>query len=440
MKTSAIRFFLLGCIPTLLLYSPVSAKADTEGPYTYTVADGFATITDFSSNYVGILTITNELGGYPVTIIGNSAFAFCSRLTSVTIADSVTSIGREAFSFCTNLFNVMIGHGVTNIGYQAFFYCPNLSYASIPENVISIDEYAFHSCACLTNITIPASITSIGVGAYGNCSGLTNISVNTTNSAYSSSNGILFNKSESILIQYPGGKTGPYDIPINVTSIGTYAFAQCPGLTDVTIPDSVTSIGYGAFLCCSGLTNVVLGNHVDTLSQMAFAYCSSLPSVSIPDSVTNIVSDTFEYCSALEHVTIGSNVTYVGYETFRSCGALQRIYFTGNAPEHGGSVFFDSDAVTIYYLPGTTGWGSAFSDRPTLLWDPTLTSVTIAGSNVSCSVTGTPSIPVALEKNTNLLSDMWLRLYETNITDGAVTLHDTNEMNGLVIFYRIVGP
>ena len=83
---------------------------------------------------------------------------------------------------------------------------------------------------------------------------------------------------------------------------------------------------------------------------------------------------------------------------------------------------------------------SAFSDRPTLLWDPTFTGVTIAGSNVSCSVTGTPSIPVALEKNTNLLSGMWLRLYETNITDGAVTLHDINELNDLVLIYRIVGP
>ena len=440
MNASAIQLIIIGFSSALLLYSPVSAKADTEGPYTYIVADGFATITDFSSNYVGTLTITNELGGYPVALIGNGAFAYCNRLTSVTISDSVTSIGQEAFSFCTNLDAVTFGFGVSNIGYQAFFYCPILVHASIPENVTSIEDFAFHSCASLTNIAIPDSINNIGVGAYGNCSGLTNISVNTNNSVYSSSNGILFNKSESILIQYPCGKTGPYDIPINITSIGTYAFAQCHGLTGVTIPDSVTSIGYGAFLSCSGLTNVVIGNNVTEISQMAFAYCSSLQRISIPDSVTNIVSYAFEYCSLLDQVTIGRNVAYIGYEVFCSCDALKRVYFTGDAPEHGDGVFFNSDFVNVYYLPGTSVWGETFAERPSLLWNPIFAGVNVSESAVSCSLTGTPSIPVSLEANTNLLSGQWIHLVTTNITDGAVILLDTNSINNPKQYYRIIGP
>ena len=47
-------------------------------------------------------------------------------------------------------------------------------------------------------------------------------------------------------------------IPDNVTSIGSWAFGGCSGLTSVTIPDSVTSIGYAAFKGCNGLTSITL--------------------------------------------------------------------------------------------------------------------------------------------------------------------------------------
>lgn len=98
-------------IPALLLSAmllPVSVRAATWGPYTYTVADNKATITDFDTTYSGALSITNELGGYPVTSIGDHAFFFCESITSVTIPDSVTSIGVSAFRDCTSLTSVTI--------------------------------------------------------------------------------------------------------------------------------------------------------------------------------------------------------------------------------------------------------------------------------------------------------------------------------------------
>ena len=114
-------------------------------------------------------------------------------------------------------------------------------------------------------------------------------------------------------------------IPNSVTSIGSYAFYNCSGLTSVTIPNSVTSIGSDVFYGCSSLTNPVYNSHVfaylptsfsgpftipngiESIAGGAFHECSNLTSVTIPNSVTSIVSDAFDGCSNMISVTINSN-------------------------------------------------------------------------------------------------------------------------------------
>jgi len=64
-----------------------------------------------------------------------------------------------------------------------------------------------------------------------------------------------------------------------VTSIGSYAFASCSGLTSVTIPNSVTSIDEYAFYGCSGLTSVTIPNSVTSIGDRAFYGCSGLTSI-----------------------------------------------------------------------------------------------------------------------------------------------------------------
>ena len=211
-----------------------------------------------------------------VVAIGNSAFADCANLATVTIPNSITNIEGAAFIRCRNLTDISIPDSVTGIGVSVFFGCVGMTNVAIPGSVTAIGDYAFFGCASLLEITIPSGVTSIGNSVFARCVSLTNvmipdsltsiatnrmgtlssfsgctnltaIEVDPENPVYSSLEGVLFDKGQTTLLQCPSGKEGAYAIPGSVTRIGISAFSFCSGLTHVAIPGSVASIGNEAF-------------------------------------------------------------------------------------------------------------------------------------------------------------------------------------------------
>ncbi|MSU63717.1 MAG: hypothetical protein EXS31_15175 [Pedosphaera sp.] len=76
--------------------------------------------------------------------------------------------------------------------------------------VTRIGSEAFSYRTSLTSVTIPNRVTGIGDQAFYGCSSLSAITVEPLNSVFSSVDGVLFDKSQTTLIQYPGGKAGSY--------------------------------------------------------------------------------------------------------------------------------------------------------------------------------------------------------------------------------------
>ncbi len=114
-----------------------------------------------------------------VTSIGDNAFLGCSGLTSINVEsgnpkydsrDNCNAIIETATNTLINgCSKTIIPSSVTSIGESAFEYCSGLTSVTIPNSVTSISNGAFSGCSGLTSVTIPNSVTSISNGAFHYC-------------------------------------------------------------------------------------------------------------------------------------------------------------------------------------------------------------------------------------------------------------------------------
>ena len=386
-----------------------------------------------------------------VTLIDDYAFFNCSSLTSVEIPRAVTSIGTNSFGSCSGLEQIMVASGnayydsrencnaiintstnelvvgcknteipnsVTSIGNYAFYSCTSLTSVEIPNSVTSIGHSAFESCHALTSIEIPNSVTSIGTNPFKGCRGLEQIVVASDNAYYDSreSCNAIINTSINALIT--GCKNTV--IPNPVTSISSYAFYDCIGLTSVEIPNSVTSIGDYAFFGCTGLTSLELPNSMTSIGSSAFYYCTSLTFVasfadtpptlggykdkvfynvnkSIPMYVPCVASEAYrgtdgwneflyiiEMCAGEVEVTInpleGGTVAGAGYYSGGDVCVLTATpnqgYIFGNWTENGRVISMDS--VCSFYAHPTTIMANFCSNNPITFADANVKALCVA--------------------------------------------------------------
>jgi len=420
----------------VLVASALSEAQD----FTYTNNNGTITITGYKGSS-DVIIIPSTINGLPVTSIGADAFIW-QRFTSVTIPDSITNIEYEAFGECKLLTSVTIPNSVTTIGARTFAGCDSLTNVTVPNSITSIEQSAFNLCISLNGLTIPNSVTNIGGAAFGWCtsltsvtfpnsvttiggsafeySGLTNVAipnsvttigarafktytltnmmVEAENVNYSSLNGVLFDKTQTTLVEYPIGRVA----------------------TSFTFPDTVTHIGEAAFEGCTNLAFITTLSHMTSIGNNAFFECTNLTSVTLSGSVT------------------------IGDFAFGDCYSMREIYIQGNSPP---SVTFWSfqpnNNATVYYLPGTLFW-SDLDGLQAKLWNPQVQTMDanfgIRTNRFGFNVSGTPNIPMVIEATSNLAAQSWVGLQNCTLTNGLIYFSDPQWTNYPSRFYRIRSP
>ena len=229
--------------------------------------------------------------------------------------------------------------------------------AVIPGTVTGIAAGAFQG-SDVSTVSIPASVTSIGDFAFNTFS--TGITVNADNAYYSSDiDGVLFNKTKSLLIQYPAGNSRiTYTIPGSVTIIGSTAFANAYLLQTVHVPASVVTISDYSFQNMSALSTIDFAptSALQTIGDLAFEG-SGMSGFAIPSNVTSIGGSAFADTPNLTSLAIPSSVTSIEGGAFANAPQLTSITVTaGNThfSADGGVLFNQNRTAIVAYPTGLT--------------------------------------------------------------------------------------
>ncbi|WP_461257686.1 SUMF1/EgtB/PvdO family nonheme iron enzyme [Treponema sp. R80B11-R83G3] len=134
-------------------------------PYDVKLINNISGTSGYPGNYGWVLKNSNkyvnlDLSGSTTNNISTNCFSGCSKLTGVTMPNSVTSIENYAFNECSGLTSITIPSSVTSIKIGAFWGCSGLTSITIPSNVNSIGNYAFYDCSGLTSVTFQGTIPS----------------------------------------------------------------------------------------------------------------------------------------------------------------------------------------------------------------------------------------------------------------------------------------
>ncbi len=403
-----------------------------------------------------------------VTSIKNAAFFRCCSLKQITIPGNVTGIGDEVFLWCSALTEIAVDventvyssldgvlynkdkttllcypagktnqsftvpDGVIEIDYVAFALCENIEKITLSDDIKIVDSSAFEACESLCEIYYSGSEddwNAIEI-ASGN-DPLLNANIHFNYSATNivdsgtcgenltwtlDSEGTLTISGTGDMYDYEDEDDMPWDsdsaliksviIKNGVTSIGTYAFAECKNIESVSMPESMVSVDGYAFTWCDSLRSIYIPKNVENIGLVAVAcagvdfeeiivdpenqYYTSVDGVlynkdmtqlityptgkkdsvfEMPDTVvstdpfafssthyleTVIMSDklsvlgdySFEFCSALKNITFGDGLTALTTWQFYKCTSLESVIIPENIVKIGRMAFDGCEALT----------------------------------------------------------------------------------------------
>ena len=221
--------------------------------WSYEINNGSVTIYKYLGSGSEV-TILDQIDGYPVTQLVNSAFSSNDNITKVIFPDTITKIGKYCFSYCRNLEGpLVLPKNLTSLGERAFEFCSSLNGdLVIPDGITEIESQVFWGAGFDGVLTLPNNLRKIGYEAFRS-----------------------------------SGFSGTLVLPPNLKSIGEAAFYRTEFEGTVTIPNSVTSIAKDAFYNCNNITRINLSNRIKTIEQGSF--CTyGMKEIYIPKSVTTI--------------------------------------------------------------------------------------------------------------------------------------------------------
>ena len=262
----------------------VLAEESTEGVFQYQITQEGAEITGYTGTDSNV-TLPSQLGGYPVTGIGERAFAFNQELEEITLPDTLAYIQDSAFLLCRNLSRVN------------FFDPPELLQAGEgilrdtawwevqPEGLVLLGNTALGwKGQAPATLVLDSTVTAVADQAF----------------------------SSNYLPQT--GSLTRVEVGDSVQLLGAQAFAGQGSLTRIFISDSVVSLGEGLLIDCSG--ELVLETYIGSVSLVGQrVFVELLGRFELPTSSLPIGLDPFciVWCFPVAFASQGLRDFFVSY-------------------------------------------------------------------------------------------------------------------------------
>ena len=162
-------------------------------------------------------------------------FAQVGNIETLVVKDKLSGIGNYAFAGCTALKSISLANGLDTIGNHAFDNCVNMTTVDIDPtaNISIIGERAFLNCRSVQKFTMPIHVQYLGDAVFENCRDMTEIDLTA------------------------GGRK------VILEKLGYDTFKGCASLQSVTFPQDFSNggapVNVSAFQGCTSLKFIATG-------------------------------------------------------------------------------------------------------------------------------------------------------------------------------------
>ena len=235
---------------------------------------------------------------------------------------------------------VIIEDGITSVG-KCAFQSSKITEITLPDSMTTIEQWAFSGCEQLKSVSVQNSIYEVAGDAFNQTLWLEEHPAGP----------IFFG---NILYKYKENGAEHYTVPAGTLGISSGAFSGCT-LKSVDLPDSLQYIGATAFISCKNLEAITIPDSITVIEERTFSACSNLKSISFGAGVTKISYGAFWSCVQLEAITLPINLQNIDENAFIGCQKLKSIKFIGDAPSFHTNAFTGTNA-TAYYPADNATW------------------------------------------------------------------------------------
>ena len=323
------------------------------------------------------------------------------KSSSKTLPSGITIVGKEALKDMP-ITEIQLPSTVKKIE-EASFQGTLIERIDMNEGLKVVEQFAFADCPNLKKAKIPTTLEGITYGLFERSYLLDEYIGDPQKGIFTVLDGIIYTYNNVVVIGCPINKEftdGKYTTPSSlvqiydevfkglrklkhvelgesVTTLQSYAFADCINLETVTIKskslnaisenafkgcvslktvtigNGVDYIGYGMFDGCSTLHTIVLGNNIKYIDSRAFQG-TALKKLTIPDSCQYLKYSVCENCKELEELTIGKKVRLINENSFYNTPKLKKVTIAeGSELERIDINAFKSSGVETISLPST---------------------------------------------------------------------------------------